>query len=392
MRIRPAKANSIRFTSGGVNHVFHAGQWQDVNGEGLDYLLSEYSMYPMVEEKLLGPHWIEYTGVKKTYVSYNDDPNVVHKFNIKPGQYLKLPRHGAYQILKRKDFVYASYVDLAQKFNFKNVLVIRYGGLGDILLTTPAIRELKRLLPNIELHYSTDDRYKSLLQRNKYVDYVWGIEDIYDADIKFDAIVDLRRCVEANKLSADLHRALLFAQRFGIDTLSDYSLEFDGFNLPVKPKSIVLQADGSSGVRSLPPENIIQVADALSQKYDVTLVGSQPFAYTGCRNLAGKLNVEEVMKELATCELVVTGDSGLLHCAVALRKPLVGLFGSVLPELRLPPDYPATVIQASMYSKCLPCNDRQTRGSDCLNCLSAIPIDLIVEKVNRWFDGNSEGK
>ena len=404
MRIRPARANSVRFNVGNTPHEFHAGQWQNVNGEGLDYLLSEYSMYPMVEEKLIGPHWIKYTGVKNARAGYYETPDVERKFIVKPGQYLKLPRHGAYQILKHKDFEYASFVELAPQFKFKNVLIIRYGGLGDVLLTTPAIRELKQMFPDIEIHYSTDDRYKVLLENNKYIDHVWGCEDIYDAGIKFDAVIDLRRCVEADKRSDEVHRAQLFASRMGLSSLKSYSLEYTLPNVLFSQSlpqlfhkhTVILQADGSSTIRSLNETQQVELAHKLVEaNFNVITVGAHEtdrFDTAGVLNLAGKLDIADMMYAISQGDVVVTGDSGLLHCAIALNKNIVGLFGSVAHHLRVPPDYPLAVINAADYSGCGPCSDKQLKGEECYKCLSMIPTDVIVEKVKWWFDGYSESK
>ncbi|MBK6679656.1 MAG: hypothetical protein IPG53_06310 [Ignavibacteriales bacterium] len=45
----------------------------------------------------------------------------------------------------------------------KNILIIRLSSLGDILLTTPVIRSLKKLLPDCNIDYLTKLKTKRLL-------------------------------------------------------------------------------------------------------------------------------------------------------------------------------------------------------------------------------------
>ena len=47
-------------------------------------------------------------------------------------------------------------------------LVIRFSSIGDIVLTTPVVRCLKKQLPHVELHYITKPPYKSIVENNTY--------------------------------------------------------------------------------------------------------------------------------------------------------------------------------------------------------------------------------
>jgi ADP-heptose:LPS heptosyltransferase len=53
----------------------------------------------------------------------------------------------------------------------KKVLIIRFSSIGDIVLTTPVIRCLKRQIPGTEIHYCTKKQYVGVLEANPYIDH-----------------------------------------------------------------------------------------------------------------------------------------------------------------------------------------------------------------------------
>lgn len=97
----------------------------------------------------------------------------------------------------------------------------------------------------------------------------------------------------------------------------------------------------------------------IAQGYSIRLFGSKKDEEVGeqirlslpesqqryCVNLAGQTDLNQAVDLIADCQAVVSNDSGLMHIAAALNKPLVALYGPTSPQYTPPLAKNAVIIR-----------------------------------------------
>jgi lipopolysaccharide heptosyltransferase I len=90
--------------------------------------------------------------------------------------------------------------------------------------------------------------------------------------------------------------------------------------------------------------------------------------WSGAINLAGKTDLKQLVALIEGASLVIANDSGPMHIASALNRPLVTLFGPTNPVRTGPYDRPATVLRLDIA--CSPCYSRKCSHQSCMDWLT----------------------
>jgi len=272
----------------------------------------------------------------------------------------------------------------------KKILIIRFSSIGDIVLTTPVVRCLKTQL-DVEIHYITKQSYASIIEANPYVDKVFCFDKKNNPLKK--VVKELKK--EEYSIIVDLHknfRSWYVSKKLGIkplvfdkinrqkwlltnfkinkmpdvhivdrymDTVAPLRVKNDGkgldYTIPVLDYIVPSQYDSrlKSGqyvvfvigatfaTKSLPAEKIKAICELIKNELVVLIGGpsevdaSHIIEQAGSHviNLCGKFNLHQSASIVDQARIVITHDTGFMHIAAALKRPIVSIWGNKMSSL-----------------------------------------------------------
>lgn len=115
--------------------------------------------------------------------------------------------------------------------------------------------------------------------------------------------------------------------------------------------------------------------------------GLKTSARSDCRNLCGETKLAEAIDILGAASAVVSNDSGLMHVAAALDRPMVVVYGSTSADFT--PPLSARARALSLQMDCSPCFKRECPLGH-HNCLKELQPALVIAALAELFTGLAE--
>jgi ADP-heptose:LPS heptosyltransferase len=295
----------------------------------------------------------------------------------------------------------------------KKFLIIRFSSIGDIVLTTPIIRALKKQHPGGTVHFVTKDVYKETLKHNPYLDKIHtfqkDVSEIY-TQLKaenYDIVIDLHKNLRSLRLKKRLKvksysfdklnlRKLLavilknpkflpdrhIVDRY-FDAVAPLQVQNDGEGLDYflaesdtvevdkvyfegKPtKFIALVVGGSYYTKKIPLLKLDEICKLsrmpvflLGGKEDKAVADMLEEKFSQVINTCGYYTINKSASILCQAELVITPDTGLMHIASAFGKKMVSIWGNTIPEFGMSPykANPENIMLQVNGLRCRPCS------------------------------------
>jgi heptosyltransferase-1 len=165
-------------------------------------------------------------------------------------------------------------------------------------------------------------------------------------------------------------------------------------------KWIAIQPGARWNNKRWPVENFSQLVSLLAEKFSgarFAILGSaedKPLCEIISRaepnrilNLCGETSLPEMIEWIRLCDLMVTNDTGPMHVAAALGKPLVALFGPTEPRRTGPYGQMQNVLRIEL--PCSPCMKSTCSWKNPNECLTAISPAMVFERVQKQFRSHS---
>jgi lipopolysaccharide heptosyltransferase II len=290
----------------------------------------------------------------------------------------------------------------------KKILIIRFSSLGDVLLTTPLIRSIKKTYPHLEIQFLTKPNYADVLKNNTYISKIFIFENSENVNFvigklkneRYDLIIDLqnnprstsiRQKLKINFLrfqKRDLDKLLLVKLKINklknappipvryAETVKGIKLDDEGldlftdkkpsFRFDLSKKYIGLCPGARHFTKKWPKEYFIELGKLLNEnKFGILIFGGKADKEL-CTEISGSIsnsinlsNNDEILQTAAnmkTCTAIFCNDSGLMHTACAVNIPVFVFFGSSVKEFGFTPYKNRSVIFENNTLNCRPCS------------------------------------
>lgn len=275
------------------------------------------------------------------------------------------------------------------------ILIIRFSSIGDIILTTPVVRCIKKQL-GAEVHYLVKKSFANVLQNNPYIDKFHFFETWDDTLIKtlkaekFDKIIDLHKNIRSKRVIVALDVPALSFDKLNVQkwfmtalkinflpklhlvdryfrALEKLGIQNDdkGLDYFVDPENefrvksyireaglisqsgYIAMAIGSAQRTKVPPLEIYtKIINQL--QIPVVLLGGPGDAFFGNQivgelpqktiiNVAGNFKLGESVAFIKNAQCLITPDTGLMHAGAAVGTPIIVLWGNTIPEFGMHP-------------------------------------------------------
>lgn len=278
--------------------------------------------------------------------------------------------------------------------------------MGDIVLTSPVLRCLRKQLPDAEIHFLTKEPFAPLVSGNPNIDRVHFLKGSLGSTIAalrkegYDFVVDLHHnyrtfrirhalhCRSGVYPKEDLRRRLMTifkglkpryphvvdryfkaVEKLGV---ANDGQGLDYFPIPenmadIQPQEpyAVVSCGAQYGTKRIPLRKVFYFCCQIHD-YPVVLLGdnadrkryksSNAKFHKNVKNLCGKTSINQSALLVKNAAFVLTPDTGLMHIASAFNRPTAVMWGSSVPQFGFAPYKNTSAFSSQVNAGCRPCS------------------------------------
>ena len=288
------------------------------------------------------------------------------------------------------------------------ILIIRLSSLGDILLTTPFVRSLKKQYPKLKIDFLLREQYKDSMLLNSNINSLITIQKDYDVKEtkeqllknNYDLVIDLQNNFRSRKISKGisnkivrfkkpaLNKFLLVKTKINlfreiIPIPVRYAATIPNFNLDEKGLEIFTDSEISPlfekdkiyiGIcpgsrhktKMYPEEYFIELGNKLTEtgkkiilfggKDDIEVCEKISKLIPGSVNLSNNNEMLKTSANMKMCKAIICNDSGLMHLSLASNIPVIAIFGSTVRDFGFAPYKGKNLVLENNSLSCRPCS------------------------------------
>ena len=277
------------------------------------------------------------------------------------------------------------------------VIFSRYTGMGDIICTIPAVRELMKRHPGLTFIYNCHPDFAEVPRLAAIASRVTSLKSIglvgHWYSLLLAGFYHFANSDDVPDAASHESMVMEFCRQFDLPVAEEHPQLCTGAAAREKA-GVILKDHGLSGdllilihpgpswpVREWPGENWTRLVAEL-RRHGYTNIGQlgvsrymnfgkvEVPAVPGTVSLINAFSVEECVAAIAQAKLFIGIDSGLLHIAAATRTNSVGIFGMTLPEYRFSKKFRRHFVTSRV--ECAGCEHRKPR----IHWITGCPHDI----------------
>lgn len=321
----------------------------------------------------------------------------------------------------------------------QRILIIRFSSIGDIVLTSPVIRLLRKKFPSAHIRFVTKIQFKGLVENDPNLSGVHVLDNSLGQLVKElkrfdpDLVVDLHHNLRTRIMKAQLGGTWRSFKKLNVEkwlkvkmkvdrlpqqhivdryleTVAEFGIENDGLGLGfffpsgfespqipdvLKAGFVTIVVGAKFKTKQLPAHKLIDVCNGIGKP--ILLIGGPEdeelasHVLSNCQgtvvNGCGNYSIHQSAWMIRESDLVITHDTGMMHIAAAFNKKVISVWGNTIPEFGMSPYLPNNEDYMSEVKglSCRPCSkigyNKCPKGH--FRCMEEQNISAIIDSSNK---------